>query len=567
MEPWKKKAVTQQLKITELEGIVASLHSEDHVQDQKLENLNKLHAQKVRALMNSIQDLKKQLAAMRAQGKEHNRSKLIEKLKTELAQQEIAIKAVRDLANDEAACDAQIIAYLNKGPPRFRPLSREEMRIEIAQLKKRLNSKTSAAQADRAVDSLSQQFPAEASSEQFLDPLQNEKIEELYLQIEDYKIELRAKEYTVSALRRKLRETEGDIALKGTEQQVAALKNRNFGELQDKYEAELKTMHSQGDLQELTISLKATRQELNELKTKFSGLQTDNARLAADRNKAIALAKDFEQQLRGSDQDDKLQYSSFTETISEQAAKIAALERELLNKDLQLVELQKTLKDKELEQSQEGKDIEIAVLRAKVQNLINTTGVPEAAISAERAEALMYKQKAKELAREVAELQEEVEFLQHNSQEERKHSSAVRLKDQKFGGGSTEELLHLKRLKVALEEQNDRLQGELGALQRELNYLKKKDEVEGEKRNRLRKSVLSDLEASVKLDDRTRANLSQELVMTLRENAEYRDTIENVLRPVVGNFDLVIPSVYNHQSLQEKSTHIARRLLNFNVQS
>ena len=104
VDKWRKKAGELQLRVSELETHVAGLQSEDTAQDKKIENLQKLQAQKVRALMNSIQDLKKQLATVKAQGRENNRSKLIEKLKTELLQQEVAIQAVRELVRDDEAC-------------------------------------------------------------------------------------------------------------------------------------------------------------------------------------------------------------------------------------------------------------------------------------------------------------------------------------------------------------------------------------------------------------------------------------------------------------------------------
>jgi hypothetical protein len=48
--------------------------------DEKIQALGKIHNDKIRSLMNSIQTLKKENASLQNQGKEHKRSKLISQL-------------------------------------------------------------------------------------------------------------------------------------------------------------------------------------------------------------------------------------------------------------------------------------------------------------------------------------------------------------------------------------------------------------------------------------------------------------------------------------------------------
>ncbi len=48
--------------------------------DDKIQALGKIHNDKIRSLMNSIQSLKKENASLQNQGKEHKRSKLIAQL-------------------------------------------------------------------------------------------------------------------------------------------------------------------------------------------------------------------------------------------------------------------------------------------------------------------------------------------------------------------------------------------------------------------------------------------------------------------------------------------------------
>ena len=202
-DKWKKEVELLRLKINDYENIIAKLQSEDSNMDSKVENLNKLHSQKIRALMQSIQELKKQNATIRAQNKENNRSKLIEKLKTELVQQEIAISALRDLVKDNDKCDDQIINYLNKGPPRIRPMSREEMKIQIRKLQSKLGI-TKTSKGDQAVDDLESLLnPSKSSTEEqkIVDPLQNEKIVELVEQIQNLQLDIRAKDSTIDHFR------------------------------------------------------------------------------------------------------------------------------------------------------------------------------------------------------------------------------------------------------------------------------------------------------------------------------------------------------------------------------
>ena len=68
-DKWKKEVELLRFKINEYEETITRLKSDDSTQDAKIENLNKLHGQKIRALMQSIQELKKQNASIRALNK------------------------------------------------------------------------------------------------------------------------------------------------------------------------------------------------------------------------------------------------------------------------------------------------------------------------------------------------------------------------------------------------------------------------------------------------------------------------------------------------------------------
>ena len=95
---WKSKARALELKVLDQDALISQLQNEDKADEDKLGNLNKLHAQKIRALMKSIQDLKKDLAEAKRLNKDHKRSEMIENLKKEIMEQDIIIKCVRKVA-------------------------------------------------------------------------------------------------------------------------------------------------------------------------------------------------------------------------------------------------------------------------------------------------------------------------------------------------------------------------------------------------------------------------------------------------------------------------------------
>ena len=101
-----------------------------------------MHADKVKGLLNSIQVLKKEKAQVESLSKEHKRSKLIEQMNKEILDQDLVIEVLRKIIYDDKGkeggrkvCDEQVVKALTKGPERIRPLTREELRMEIEKLK------------------------------------------------------------------------------------------------------------------------------------------------------------------------------------------------------------------------------------------------------------------------------------------------------------------------------------------------------------------------------------------------------------------------------------------------
>lgn len=88
--------------------------------------------------MNSIQLLKKENATLQKGTKEHKRSELINNLNKEIADQDVVIEALRGAIGNEQKADNAIMEALKKGPARIRVATREELKIEIKNLKNKL---------------------------------------------------------------------------------------------------------------------------------------------------------------------------------------------------------------------------------------------------------------------------------------------------------------------------------------------------------------------------------------------------------------------------------------------
>ena len=63
--------------------------------------MTKMNAEKVKTLLNSIQVLKKEKAAVEGLSKEHKRSKLIQQLNKQILDQDIVIEVLRKFVYDD----------------------------------------------------------------------------------------------------------------------------------------------------------------------------------------------------------------------------------------------------------------------------------------------------------------------------------------------------------------------------------------------------------------------------------------------------------------------------------
>ncbi|CAG9315325.1 unnamed protein product [Blepharisma stoltei] len=578
-EKWKKKAAELQFKVNEMEGAVAKLQSEDNTSDAKIESLNKLHAQKVRALMNSIQDLKKQTAMAKAQNKESNRSKLIDKLKTELVQQEIAIQALRDLIRDDEKCDEQIIEYLNKGPPRIRPLSREEMRIQIRRLKGKLST-TSKRSSEQALDDLDRILnpPDLEENEEMknIDPLQNEKIIELLEEIENLKLDLKSKETAAESLKKqnkKLSEALQSMQMKENGYEIIDIKVNKLAVEREELVSQL-NQNAQIEGQtlarhdELEVGLKAAQEQINGLKKKLENNVIERQkslkeieRLQKELAMSLASVRDLEGQIASHATDSESKVSDLHALLLQKDTKIADLETDVIEKDNEISELKSQQAQLVRKDTEDGKDFEIEVLRAKVKQLTQKANVPEDLIAAERSETEKYKQRVKDLTRQVAELQEQVEYLEQHNIEAQRQGSALYLAGKRPAEPklpadyqTTKDLC--EKLKSEIKEIKIQLQT------RDRELLEARNELNSQK------AAVVGLRQKVKQTDEEKVVLEQKIFgfsaqkqSAVDENSTIKEKVIEQSRDVIPKLRVGIPPQYNAVQLLKASRDVMNRLV------
>ena len=221
-------------KISQQDAHIAMLEGGDMASEEKLKNINKMHAQKVRALMNSIQELKKEVATAKHQNKDHKRSDMIDKLKKEIIEQDLIIKVLRKTVGNDTLCDNVIIDKLSEGPKRNRPPSREELRIEIKNLKSKLAQATAKRNGNQAAADLDKLFPdvdvsvSSISSFRNVDTLHNEKIVDLLETVENLKVEISSRDMQIEYLKKQMEKVYTEVKqAQNRDVEVASMLSKN----------------------------------------------------------------------------------------------------------------------------------------------------------------------------------------------------------------------------------------------------------------------------------------------------------------------------------------------------
>lgn len=115
----------------------------DPLAEAKFNALKVLQEKKIKSLMGSIDNLQKEIGKLKAQSKDHLRTQIIQALKKKVKDFEFTIDVLKEeLAKYSKKSPEEInsfvIAETISGPKRFRPLTREELENQIAELERRL---------------------------------------------------------------------------------------------------------------------------------------------------------------------------------------------------------------------------------------------------------------------------------------------------------------------------------------------------------------------------------------------------------------------------------------------
>lgn len=97
----------------------------------KVTALSEIHQSKTKALLRSINLLKKEIASVKYENQDSVKHKRNEQLQEEMRRQEVAIRALRKLVGDEDGCNTAITESLKKAPTNVKVLSREQLKMEI----------------------------------------------------------------------------------------------------------------------------------------------------------------------------------------------------------------------------------------------------------------------------------------------------------------------------------------------------------------------------------------------------------------------------------------------------
>lgn len=480
-------------QLADREAENALLQGEDSANDAKVDQLTKLQAQKVRALMRSIQELKKENATLKRQSAEHKRSDLIEKLKSEIEMQDLVIEALRALVNDEERCNRKIEEFLNRGPPRIRAVSREELKIEIKRLKGLVGTLQAKAKGAKAVEDFDKLLSREGEEEsKGVDTQHNEKIVELLEEVENLRVELSAKDVKIEYLAKtvkKLNQELGGLRLKENELELTG---------QAKTHLESQVRELQDDLQ-VTASGKATTAstvqekelEISSLKGQIRDLE---GRLQKGRDAQGVMAKQYQaerEDLRtrlAKTQADLEDWKARQDSRGKQGEAERLKLRELMaKKDERIATLEDQLRTgaqvrEQLEaetahlKSQIGEsqaqETELLLLREQLVRLAKSQNVPSDLLTAETARADAFKKRTIELSKQVANLQETLEQQTSDLQYLRKQGAAIRLHSRDPNPPERQDYKDLVTAKLQLENQVALLTTQLGELEAEKQQLR-----------------------------------------------------------------------------------------------
>jgi len=334
--------------------------------------------------MTSIQLLKKENASLGKQTKEHKRSEFIQQLNKEIADQDVVIDVLRGLVNDPKKADSAIIQTLSKGPARIRVATREELKIEIKELKaKLLKYEKKKNQGGVEVDEEKTQIETQQQSLASIKLTEAKfnsgnaeyimKINELNNQVEDLNLLVAGKQTEVDKYKQLISKknqeiielTQAKIDLKfmitkneELKNEVESLRQKINSDLYQNYDQEIK-------LEELELANnvhKNLQNKTNEaIKLEFETLQTKLAELISQNKQLLVsntklkdesvnmrkLLDDAKERNRKLHSEHEEQISKLTSNVKDKDNAIKALNLKITDYENQYDQLTAEIKDKE----------------------------------------------------------------------------------------------------------------------------------------------------------------------------------------------------------------------------
>ncbi|KAG1688140.1 hypothetical protein DVH05_004010 [Phytophthora capsici] len=396
-------------------GIAQDATEANPAVEAKVGALKAVHEQKVRSLMQSINQLQRQLKGLKAQETEHRRSALIQDLREQQREQELIIDVLKqtlleklpEFQDSPTLVNDLVIKKTAGNSLKFRPKSREELENELHALGKNFQ---------RTVEKLKQEQRNAASKEEKLNGEEDIKEEKevadndpaaavlpdetLYDELEQLRAQLASKSVTIHAQAEEMAEIYAELdKLRVVEDQIVRKKHK-IALLRDQLERRqaenVELVQEKENLAEKYLQLQEETQFLRDISMEDAGAK-DEERL--QQLELIQSLRSRELELQ-----DELEHQQ----------KKWATDRDTMHQRLRLLEKEKKLAEDEATRGGE----ELAQLQQKKGALQQEIDELKVVVQEEKDQKLL-------LANRIEELEAKLIQLESLSQEEREVNARV----------------------------------------------------------------------------------------------------------------------------------------------
>jgi len=424
-------------KVEELNNVIESYKQTDLVSDSRKKEVNEKHSRMTKSLLKSIDQLKKENAFL----KEGTKGNLLEQYKQELAKKDFTIDVLRRLIADNERCDAELAKAFNKKSQQSKTSSYYKISIENhkATKGKKIDTQTCVPEntesfgnkviaLEAELDGLKIKSRTEVSAK-------NNEILELKNELRDVKIELKGKEEKlkrieelIEQMREEMKEkskikTDLDlmnVKCKEYKEEIVRLMKESLAQPVIKSASDIehqemliRTVGLEEEFKNKERELKAERKKYNEeikaREKEIIKLESENRKLGSQIKQLIE--ENREQLIINDRLKDKLANHevSYKERSKAFEGDYKQLEHQANlfksdKSDLNTKYIRALVHIEELETLVQGKNIELDIYQAKLEDYQNNSNMKENEVDIET-----LKKKIKELTRREVELLEELE--------------------------------------------------------------------------------------------------------------------------------------------------------------